>query len=786
MKEIIIKYWPIFTVFIIVLFFTFPYWGKGLIPFPGDYLVTSFPPWQYYYGMPVKNNAMPDVISQMFPFKHLVISYWKQGIVPLWNPNNFSGNPLLANYQSAVFHPLNGLFFVLNEIDAWSLLILAQPLLAGLFMYWFARQFISPIGALLSSISFMFCGFITTWMAYGTLSYALLWLPLSLLAVEKNFRRLSPWWLLVISFSLAASFFCGHFQTSLYVLGATVAFSFFRFITSKNFPAGMLILIYICLGVGLAALQILPAVELHQLSVRAQAYGIGEVIPFQWLITLFAPDFYGNQVTRNNWFGHYAEWLGFIGTIPLALAVKALLRPQQAIVRFFTFLGLAALLFTLPTPLLSLIEKARIPVISTSAVSRIIAVFSFSFAVLAGFGLEQLRSDLETKKIKKALISFAPMLFIAAGVWVTLLFVKPFSPENLSVAKRNTILPTFMSFVPVVVIIYCWLILKFKPKNKIINRYSISLALAVLILLSAFDMFRFAQKWLPFSPRQYVYPKLEISQYLSQTVPPDRLFGYFGMELMNYHQIPGFNGYDPVYSRRYGQLLMSASTGIIKEPSTRGVSLERRELYTLPLLNLMGGKYLLHALDDGRNVWTFPYWDYPDQFQLIFETDKYQVYLNRNSYPRAFLAYDYRVVSEPQQIIDALYSGIFDLRQTLVLEETPPLPPVQTNSRSSAEILSYQPERIEIKTSSPQDGLLFLSDNYFPGWTAFVDGRESKIFRADYTFRSVVVPAGDHLVKFAYTPNSFKQGILISFVSFSLSIVLFAYLKFMHHDNRSV
>ena len=84
-REKVINYWPVIIILVIVAFFSRPYIQKGLIPLPADHLVTSFAPWQYYYASPVKNNAMPDVVSQMFPFKHLVIGDWKKGIVPSYN-----------------------------------------------------------------------------------------------------------------------------------------------------------------------------------------------------------------------------------------------------------------------------------------------------------------------------------------------------------------------------------------------------------------------------------------------------------------------------------------------------------------------------------------------------------------------------------------------------------------------------------------------------------------------------------------------------------------------------
>ena len=397
-QKLIVKFWPISVILLLVAIFAYPYWAKGLVPFPSSYLVTFFPPWQHYFGMPVKNNAMPDVLSQMYPFRHLVINFWKSKQIPLWNPYNFSGNPLLANYQSAVFHPANFLFFILPEIDAWSLMILLQPLLAGLFTYLFCRQLkLSQAASLLSAVAFMFCGFMTVWLAYGTMSWALLWLPLTLYAIERSFRKIAGFSLVLISLSLAASFFSGHFQVSLYVLLASLVYLFYRLIVSRQFKTFLICFLFIVLGILLASIQILPTFELHQLSVRSKAIGVSEIIPWRYLVTILAPDFYGNAVTRNDWFGHYAEWSGFTGVIPLVLAFFAFTGKKKNVVWFFGLLALGVLILTRPTPLLDLIVKWKIPVFSTSAAARIIGLFSFGVAVLAGFGFDKLKENLNSK-----------------------------------------------------------------------------------------------------------------------------------------------------------------------------------------------------------------------------------------------------------------------------------------------------------------------------------------------------------------------------------------------------
>ena len=184
------KYFPILIIFIVWFVFSSQYFLKGLSPFPSTYLLNNFDPWNAYdiISGPVKNGATPHVITQIYPWKWLAIDSFKSGNFPLWNPYAFSGTPLLANYQSAVLSPFNLLYFVLPFVDAWSISILLQPLLAAVFMFFYLKsinrsEFASALGA----IAFGFCGFITSWMMYGTLGFAILYLPLSLFAIEKFF-----------------------------------------------------------------------------------------------------------------------------------------------------------------------------------------------------------------------------------------------------------------------------------------------------------------------------------------------------------------------------------------------------------------------------------------------------------------------------------------------------------------------------------------------------------------------------------------------------------------------
>ncbi|MEW6557215.1 MAG: YfhO family protein [Elusimicrobiota bacterium] len=85
-----------------------------------------------------------------------------------------------------------------------------------------------------------------------------------------------------------------------------------------------------------------------------------------------------------------------------------------------------------------------------------------------------------------------------------------------------------------------------------------------------------------------------------------------------------------------------------------------------------------------------------------------------------------------------------------------------SNLKSEIIVLKNTPKEILINAELSDNGFLFLSNTYYPGWKAFIDGTETKIIKANYTFQAVTVQEGKHIVKFCYRPGSFKIGLIIS------------------------
>lgn len=763
------KWWPIIFIFTVWFIFSAPFLLFGKIPFPSDYLVNFFSPWSAYFfesvGV-VKNNAMPDLVSQIYPWKTLVIESWKNGLPPLWNPYGFSGTPLLANYQSAVFSPINFLYLFLSFNIAWSIQILLQPLLAGLFTFIYVRSLKrSQIASLISSIAFMFCGFITAWLSYGTLGYAILFLPLSLFAAEKFYEKQKWYYFLVLTATIPLSFFSGHFQTSFYFLIFVVAYILFKYFSVKELRSTVYSLLSVCFGLLLSMPQLIPSVELYLNAARSILFLKREVIPWEYLPTFLAPDFFGNPVTRNDWFGHYAEWNGFVGLLPLMLGVYASLKRNRYVV-FFLIASLISVCFAFNTPLLDLLVALRVPVLSTSALSRIIVIFSFSVSVLAAFGFDNLLSDLKERRFKKIYLWLFGFGIIFVTVWVILIF-KLFIPlDKIAISFSNFRLSTiFFGIVFLSIIVSLFL----KSKKVLI-------ILSIIILgITTFDMMRFTTKWQPFSSEKYMFPDVGVTKFMKKKSGFQREFGAAGQEFTTITRVPGVEGYDPLYIGRYGEFIEAAVDGQL-HPAVRSFALlAKGGTYTPKIIDFLGVKYMTHKISDKKNIWAYPYWKSPDKYKTIFEDKNFRVLENKNVFPRAFLVNNYKILKDQKEILNEMFVNKVDLLSTAIVEEK--LSVNSPMSSGSATILSYKPEKIQIKTNTNGSSFLVLTDAFYPGWKAYVDDGEAKIYRTDFAFRGIVVPKGNHMIKFIYDPDSYKIGIVLGVLGLIGSVILALTLK---------
>jgi hypothetical protein len=151
-----------------------------------------------------------------------------------------------------------------------------------------------------------------------------------------------------------------------------------------------------------------------------------------------------------------------------------------------------------------------------------------------------------------------------------------------------------------------------------------------------------------------------------------------------------------------------------------------------------------------------------DKFELAFDGDPtVNIYRNRQVLPRAFVVHDAWAVASQDEAFAAIHQPDFDPSTAVVLEGADTLARQQPAS-SEARVISYSNNgmRIEATTSAP--GYLVVSEVYYPGWQAEVDGTPARIFRANYAFRAVYLSAGEHKVRLYFQPQMWRIGLGLS------------------------
>ncbi|HXV97873.1 MAG TPA: YfhO family protein, partial [Anaerolineae bacterium] len=151
-----------------------------------------------------------------------------------------------------------------------------------------------------------------------------------------------------------------------------------------------------------------------------------------------------------------------------------------------------------------------------------------------------------------------------------------------------------------------------------------------------------------------------------------------------------------------------------------------------------------------------------------------KIYENRSVLPRAFIVHQAQVVGSDDEAIAALKNPTFDPAQTLVRvtqEKTSKLSSGQPSPRDQAQIISYEPERVEIVATLDSPGWLVLTDTYYPGWQSTIDGQPAEILPVNIMFRAVSVPEGEHTVVFEFKPRSVQVGLWISGLALLVLVV---------------
>lgn len=701
-----------------------------------------------------------DTPKIIFPLIFLLDESFKQLQLPLWTPDIYFGFPIGAEGQVGWFYVFNLLHIFLPLNWAVLSLSLLHVSLAGIFTYIFSRLIgLSRLASLFSGIVFMFNGFIIAHLQYFDFIYAYAYLPLILLLAELGIQKGKILFFLFAGVGFGLQIPTGHPNIPVMTFIYVVIYTFFRLFNNKLLFLKN-IAIFLIISILIALPYLLLIMTLVPFSIRAGGIDFAEAtskaFSFFDFITFFFPNFYfsnlQNWTSSTTWhlesYWGQIETTGYVGILTLFFIPFAFLKRIRQKTFIFLILLLISLMLALgkSTPFYTLLFN--IPIINGLRFpGRFLFMTDFSLIILAGFGITALFQEANFKKIKinTAIILTGCSIFAFVIVGS---FLARFHPElSYNFILKNYAKLGYVEYADNPTFFKQMIITSFTDQTKM---GLIFIALSMLIILSICNGF-----------------KKPIAKIIILTFIIVDLFTFATKVNIwkNFNEL--INVSDPIINKLENEL--TYETGRIYTPSNYWSE-------------LMPDQLIQHHIPEANGFASLPLkrfdnWQREAESELIkgktnlFEIGSIKYIYNRDNLivvdkplPRAYVANAYIGVKDESESFKLLTGQSFDPNMPIIESDNSYFVTQRSNQKiSPAKIEVYKPQYIKITSNVSEDGLLVLTDTYFPGWEAYLNGEKVPIYQTNYLFRGVIVQKGENTVEFKYQPKYLYVAIVVSF-----------------------
>lgn len=785
-------------------------------------------PWGHSTGRSDYQYNRRDLTDTYVTREYFVVSAYRDGEFPLWNPYTMAGHPIYADGVTRTLSPFLSFYKFFDVPLGYTLARLLELMLASVFMYIFLVAIgASANGGLVGSLVF---GFSAHSMLHLTgLGWwgGLMWLPLILLFVDRVIRRSQAGSLrnaLLAGVFLAGQFFCGYLPNQIYYVGAVVLYYAYFANVARRRGGGsravgrLLAMMAVTLAVGLAlsATQWVPSLELLSYSNRRIVGAeLGYVyLPPWYAATLVIPNLFGSaydtkMLTLFAALGvshDHILYLSIAALVPLGfglywlrqttrnrseasrLQFAAADNAARERVAFFALLGACALILMMAAPLYVPVTR-YIPILQVIRVAvRAGVLYLFAASVLVAFGTNLLltsgggalrRFRGHARRFAIGVAGFVLVAVIGSYVVKAIGITADAGERGRLAFIRRTALALSAQFTPpnmsILILLALVCLVAFLVWGLVEKRLTSRGFVLWIVALLVVDLFWNSNQFDHTFDRSRVFPKTEITDLLLALPPGRVLVVPSGLEtnrsasagsgaekiiappntLLPY-QIPTVSGKNQQFPKWYREF----ASLIEPQPNLSHVVFDQHRSPFFDVLNV-------------RYVMTHESAPPLDGFDLLRTTEGVSLYENKNAMPRAFFASSAILVRSPSDSLNRMRAKDFDPKtQTLVeVDSEPwPTPDLRPQTQASSRIITDGRNSVLIETDNLRDGLLVLSDNYYPGWSAAVDGAPTQIFRANHTMRAVSVPAGRHLVSFVFMPTAFFVSMYVSLAAASFTL----------------
>ncbi len=760
------------------------------------------------------------------------------GCWPLWDPYIHGGFPFVDGMHGDIFYIPSSLFYMLfNIFYAWGFVIALHVFFSGFFMYLFLkdlniRGMVAFLGGLLYMMAPLFISLV--YAGHNGKMFVITLTPLMFFIFHRATTRGKLIYYILLSFVMLLVMTTPHMQMA-YFLFATLGAYFIVTTIQRWRKDGVgpikptaLFLTAVILGMMLSLMQFLtPYQYLNKYSMRTlrKAEGKGYRFSTSWSLNPeeiaadFFPEFCGDNVAgqKSTYWGHNYFKLNseHFSIIAIFLSVLGIGLWQHRGKWFFFGTIIVTLIFSLGANTFLFKLFYLLPGIKNFRAPGLIAFLTcFSTITLGAMGLESfLTCKKDDKKLKK---TWKIYTYITAGysliillllilqmgffkIWFAIFGYTPDADKMRSLQMGMDRI-TIGALISLAIVLILYALLKFYLDRKI----KPSIIILILATITFVYMWSFNSRYIiTIDPKPY-YAKTPIIDFfkdkqkegpfrvlvLPQTLR-DYYLAYHGIEELSTTQLHGNHlASTEEFIRKSGKIDVPSvdaffkivklleTSGLIYQPS---MNMLNSNAVQQAIYSMIRTRFIYSSVQDLLNIrYVLSSWQLsPDRFRQVKTFGKIKVYENLFTLPRAFPIYRYVVIPDEDDILATFSDTSFDYRSQIIFDKMPDnAPPVYDDSLRwpvvPAKVYDIDNFRFKVDVEMLADGFLFLSENYYPAWKAYENGRLLPTLKADFTFRAIPLKKGFHTVECRFENNTFSVAFLVSkftFVFLALSLI---------------
>jgi Bacterial membrane protein YfhO len=694
-----------------------------------------------------------------FPVAFFNRETWWHGEVPLWNPYNSCGIPFLAQWNTMALYPLSAFYLIFPLPWSYDVFCLGHLFLAGLGMYFLARRWTgNPLAAAVAGVVFAFNGLSWYSLMWGNIVASLGWMPWVVLAVERGWREGGKW-LALAALATGMQLLSGGAEVIIMTWLLLVVLWLAQ-IGQGQIPRVKMTVRAIligALGTGIAAAQLLPFLDLLQSSQRGAGFGRSDfaAIPITGWANYLAPLFHctrglhsqGVPLFSNQtaWTSSYYLGVGIVGLALVAVVSRGNLRSWMlaglSLFSLLMALGGRAHVYDWVKAILPPLGFLRFP-------SKFVLLPTFAVPLLAAFGLNSLLTappgtSRKRRRLAGLIVATIAVLLVAL-IWLAM--KHPLPQDDVSETVTNTLVRIlFLALISACVAMLL----------RSASRPGLSaLGQTCLILLLWCDVLTHAPN---------LSPTVD-----SGALAPDTIRTFFNWDRQLQPGVSRALQTQPAYR----QMVMAGF-------ENTQLDVTGRRLVLFLNYNLLDhaaktdGFYPLEVRDSTRLCKDLSAaTNHPDGLldflgvSLISDRTNLVGWDTRDSFLPLITGGQQPVFADPGQTTNALLSPGFNPRHEVFL------PPeaqsaIHATGNTAVEINSFafSNQHITFLATAAAPAMVVVAQTYYHPWRAYVDGQPVTIWKANYAFQALEVPAGNHQVSLVYDDRQFKLGCALSVLS---------------------